>query len=313
VNRAIETRELLSVAVDGVRLQGTYHKPTEEIAPTDRVGLLFLNHGFLPRAAPGDSAVYWCDSLAQSGYPCFRFDLPGLGDSEGDPPPQMLEIVNAGKYAPIVAALLKALVERFHLDGIVIVGHCAGAVTALFTAPLVKDLKGLVLTDPYFFLPAERNKLRVELSHWSSWSRVGALLSFLYYLAKHTRLLVGRNRPPRNANLPLLRCWNQTASAGTPILVLKAPAIRARGLKPRIGEFDYLQYLQEMTSRNSRVSVQFIENTNHSFADIRGRAAVRENVEQWLNSYFPLSYRKMSDRSSTASSRERAYLTAAPR
>jgi pimeloyl-ACP methyl ester carboxylesterase len=286
---------LITVDVGEIRLQGTYHKSHEEgsrpetVPETrDRIGVLFLNHGFLPRAAPGDSAVYWADSFANCGYPSFRFDLPGLGDSDGDIPSQMLDFVNAGGYAPMLSATVKDLVERFRLSGVVIMGHCAGAVTALYTAAINKQCRGVVVTDPYFFLQRERTKIRAELSQWSSWSRIGALTSDVYYYLKYIRLLSLRNRPPRNANLPLLRCWTQLASAGLPILLMKAPAVKSHGIKPRMGEFDYLGYLGALSGRGSRVVVKFIEGTNHSFADLVGRAAIRQHAEEWLNACFPI-------------------------
>lgn len=294
MNGAIETRELITVDVGGVCLRGTHHRASDGgsgslagLGTTNRVGVLFLNHGFLPRAAPGDSAVYWADRFAQCGYPCFRFDLPGLGDSDGDVPAQMLDFINAGGYAPALSATVKELVERFHLSGIVIMGHCAGSVTALYTAAASKECRGLVLTDPYFFLPRERTKIREELSRWSSWSRLGAQVSNIYYCLKYIRLLLRRNRPPRNANLALLRCWNQLASAGMPMLVMKAPSLKAQGIKPRLGEFDYLGYLEGLSGRGSRIAIKFIEGTDHSFADGVGRTAIRQHTEQWLNTYFP--------------------------
>jgi len=289
VKAAIETRELISVDAAGCCLRGTYHRCGDDSQGSgagNRTGVLFLNHGFLPRAAPGDSAVYWADALAQSGYPCFRFDLPGFGDSDGNVPAQLLDFINAGGYGSILSAAIKQLVERFHLSGIVILGHCAGAVTALFTAASSKDCTGLVLTDPYFFLPSERTRIREELSRWSSWSRIGAMVSNIYYCLKYIRLLVRRNRPPRNANLALLRCWNQLASSGMPMLVMKAPSLKSHGIKPRMGEFDYLGYLEGLSGRGSRVVIKFVEGTDHSFAGAVGRAAIRQHTEQWLNASF---------------------------
>lgn len=297
MNSAIEGRELISVTVAGALLRGTYHHAIDENflsgvnsnRKLSRPGLLFLNHGFLPKSAPGDSAVFWCERITQCGYPCFRFDLPGLGDSDGEAPARLLEFMNAGGYAAAVAALVKALVERYGLTKVVIVGHCACAVSALFAAPQVKECAGLILTDPYFFVPRERTRIWMLLRHWSSWSRIGATLSSMYYLLRHVRHLVGRNRLPRNANFPLLQAWKQLSSAGTPMLVLKAPALKTRGLKPRIGDFDYLGYLQSKASPRSRVSIEFIEGTNHSFADRKGRTAVVESVERWLSSQFCVS------------------------
>jgi pimeloyl-ACP methyl ester carboxylesterase len=290
VNAGIETREVITVVVGGTCLRGTYHRSHDDspssrsgLRRTNRIGVVFVNAGFLPRASVGDSAVYWADSFAKSGYPSFRFDLPGLGDSDGDVPAKLLDFINAGGYAPILSDAVKEIIKRFSLSGVVILGHCGGATTALYTAAASKECRGLVLMDPYFFLPEERTKIREDLSHWVSWSRVGALASKIYYCLKHVRLLILRNRPPRNANLPLLRCSKQLASAGMPILILKAPALKTRGTKPRVGEFDYLGYLQESSGRNSSIVVEFIESTNHSFADVDGRSAVRQHTEQWLN------------------------------
>ena len=112
-------------------------------------------------------------------------------------------------------------------------------------------------------------------------------VSNVYYCLKYIRLLVRRNRPPRNANLALLRCWNQLASAGMPMLVMKAPALKARGIKPPMGEYDYLGYLQALSGRGSRIAIKFIEGTDHSFADSVGRTAIRQHTEEWLNTCFP--------------------------
>lgn len=293
MNPAIETREVIAVTVGGNCLWGTYHRSQGArsairgyASEIDRVGVLFLNPGFLPRASP--SAVYWAESFAECGYPAFRFDLPGLGDSEGDVPGKMLEFVSAGGYAPILSAIVKQIVERFRLSGVVIMGLCAGAVTALFTAAVSKDCRGVVLMDPYFFLPQERLKLRDEFSHCVAWSRLAATGSEIYHRLRHLHLLVRGNRLPRNANLPLLRCWKEVTSAGMPILLLKAPALKTQGTKPRVGEFDYLGYLQALSDRNSRITMQLIEGTNHSFADAAGCSGVRQHAIEWLNVCFPV-------------------------
>jgi pimeloyl-ACP methyl ester carboxylesterase len=291
VNPSIPTREIITVAVDGNCLFGTYHKSYHATsalhgpAESNRVGVLFLNPGFLPRASP--SAVYWAESFAKSGYPAFRFDLPGLGDSEGDIPEKMLDHVSAGGYAPVLSAIVKNVVDRFGLSGIVIMGLCSGAVTALFTATVIKDCAGVVLMDPYFFLPRERMKIRDQLGHWATRNRLGAVASEIYHRLRHIFQLFGANKLPRNANRPLLRCWDQLTSAGMPILILKAPAVKTRGVKPRLGEFDYLDYLQARSGRNHRITVALIEGTNHSFADAVGTVAVRQRTEEWLNDCFP--------------------------
>ena len=75
----------------GFQFVGTYHKPASHIPEASldadasgQIGILIVNSLTAPRAGNGDSAVYWADLLAQDGYPCFRFDLPGLGDTGPD-------------------------------------------------------------------------------------------------------------------------------------------------------------------------------------------------------------------------------------
>jgi hypothetical protein len=97
------------------------------------------------------------------------------------------------------------------------------------------------------------------------------------------------------------------------MLVLKAPALKTRGLKPRIGEFDYLGYLQSKANPRNRVSIEFVEGTNHSFADRRGREAVRQNIEQWLKTLSLESPKGRTTERSGAVARTGAYEAVLPR
>lgn len=291
MNPTINTRALITVTVDGCIIRGTYHKSQRAefgvLPENGRTGVLFLNPGFVPRAGDGDTAVYWADSFAKCGYPSFRIDLPGLGDSDGEIPPKLLDFINSAGYAPAVSLVVQQLVERYNLSGIVIMALCAGAVTALFAAASAKDCQGLVLLDPYFFLPRPRTQLRNELSQWSTSSILGRIVANGYDIVRHARMVLRRKQLPGNANLPLLHCWNQVIARGAPILVLKAPGYKSRGIKPRTGEFDYLQYLRKQSRSPGRLTIQLIAGTNHSFGDLTGKQEVRQYVEQWLNASFP--------------------------
>lgn len=291
---AIRNREILTFSVQGLCLRGTYHRCPDTAAPrrgvaSGRNAVLFLNPGFQPRAASGDSAVEWADAFAQCGYPSFRVDLPGLGDSDGEIPSDMLAFVNGGGYAPVVVGLMKSLVQQFRFSGFVVVGLCAGAVTAIYSGASSEHCKGVVLMDPYFFQTNDlRPTIRVRLTRWASWSRLGAAIGDLYDGLRSFRLHLLGKRLPNNANVPLLRSWKKLESAGAPILVLKAPGHKDRGTKPRTGEFDYLRYLQASAGRKARIAIHFLTGTNHSFADSIGRSAVRQHTLAWLNTYFPL-------------------------
>jgi len=186
------------------------------------IGILFISGSVEPRAAFGDSAVYWAEWLSRSGYRAFRFDLPGLGDSDGDLPgtePAFMSLVNAGAFAGSVCSIADYLVERFRLRGILLIGHCSGAVTALYSAAANHHIMGLVLLDPYFNLRPE-SEIQNALLTWH-WRIIGKLVgdgsaqAYLRAVRLHSylRSIYRRKmRLPGASNVPLIRCWNQVAS-----------------------------------------------------------------------------------------------------
>ena len=305
MKRAIETRESITVVSGGVRLQGTYHRPARPaMEEKRRVGVLFPNSGVLPRAAGGDAAVYWADWLAASGYPSFRFDLPGLGDSDRDPAAEGIDFqahADAGGYAPWLAAIASDLVERFNLAGVIVVGHCSGAVTALFAAAATRRIVGLILLDPYFHVQQD-SEVQTALNNWNKrvfrsldggWAarlklreagvKVLSGLRKIYHRLNGNRLLVRRKKLPGSANLPLIRCWNQLASAGVPMLILRSPSYA-----PKAGGFDYIDYLQRRSPRGSCMSLEPVEGASHAFAERQSREAVGKCTERWLQACFPI-------------------------
>jgi pimeloyl-ACP methyl ester carboxylesterase len=284
MNAATETRQLITLHGLGGLVRGTHHQAEGASTERERTGILILNSLSPTRAAAGDSAVYWADSFAKSGYPTFRIDMPGFGDSDGNPPPELLTFINSGGYGPIASALMRELSEQFGLSGVIVVGLCAGAVSALYTAGASKQCRGLVLLDPYFHLPLPaRSWLWQKLTGRISRTALGRLVTRGYDRFTDLRLSLRRNPMPENANLPLLRCWKMVASARLPILLLKAPTT-----KPRGEEFDYLKYICEQAGSNSRVVVKVVEGAGHTFSNRVGRDGVRQVAEGWLNLYFPL-------------------------
>jgi pimeloyl-ACP methyl ester carboxylesterase len=304
MQEAIETRELIMLDGPDGDIRGTYHRPYEgsfypqslPIAP-GRIGVLFLNSTSPTRAQNGDAAVYLADSFASCGYPSFRIDLPGFGDSHGEPSADVVDLINRGGYASIASAKARELVARFNLSGVVFAGHCAGAISALYAAATSSECRGLILIGPYFHLPQARKptKIQQQLTLWALKSRLGKLFHKSYGVLKVIRIFLRRSGLPANANNALLRCWKNLASSGLPILILKAPNRKASGMKPRAAEFDYFKYALKIATRKSKVVVGVTEGANNAFANSVGREAVRQHSEQWLKLCFPLKVSGASD------------------
>jgi pimeloyl-ACP methyl ester carboxylesterase len=297
MNEIIETRQLFVLDGSDVLIRGTYHKAysdnsgaQQNLAAGDRPGVVFLNSTSPTRAANGDAAVYLAESFAKFGYPSFRLDLPGFGDSEGDHPDDLLGFISRGGYASIVSTKVKELVARFNLSGVIIVGHCAGAVSALFTAAASGECRGLVLIGPFFHLtkPIRPAKIRRQLKLWALQSHLGQVCSNVFEFLNEIPLVPRGRELPRNTNFPLLRCWEKLASTGLPILFLKGPDRKTSSTKPKVGEFDYLSYLLRVAGRRSQVFVKVTDGASNAFANHQGRAAVRQHAERWLNTCFPL-------------------------
>ncbi len=312
----IGTRETITVAVDGFYLRGTYHRPlhrrTDEVEGmtngASRTGILFLNTGWQPRAGTGNGSVYWADSFANIGYPSIRLDMPGLGDSEGDLPASVVEFIshiNAGGHTAVLCHAIESLIRRFGLSGAVLVGHCAGAVSALYAAEENElNVRGLILLDPYFHLQSiatqplksswfwpTRAVKRLQVSCDNTWRHLllwayrtqpGNHLQTMHDYVRYLRMRGRQETLPKNANLRLIRTFTQLASEGLPMLLFTAPPD-----KPKVGEFDYFRFFQ-MTAYNSIV-LRPVEGTDHFFVKGDGKESVRALTEQWLRAFFPLS------------------------
>ena len=291
ISNTVEMRELVTLPGNGVLLHGTYHKPSfEATGSTKGLGVMFLNALSSPRSLVGDSGVYWASQFAASGFPAFRFDLPGLGDSYGEIPNDLLRFTNEGGYATVALAKTKELVNSRDLSGVVMFGHCAGATTAIYAAAGCSgECKGLILMDPYFNLPkALTSSLRPELVNWARRSRVGAVLRAAYDRLREVPGALRKGALPANANFSLISRLKQVLSNGVPILILRAhqPAVAGEG-KLKAGNFDYFPYIQSLAVHSNQITIKDLDGTDHSFANSDGRLAVWQHTEKWLSELFP--------------------------
>ncbi|MEA3262051.1 MAG: hydrolase 1, exosortase A system-associated [Pseudomonadota bacterium] len=133
------SRRHLSFACEGSELVGTL-----DLAP-GRTGLLIVTGGNELRAGPWASQAQIAEKIAAAGFPTFRFDRRGVGDSEGE---------NAGftgSAADIAAAVAAFRAHVPTLKRIVAFGNCDAA-SALMLAGGA-GLDALVLANPWTFEP----------------------------------------------------------------------------------------------------------------------------------------------------------------
>ena len=135
------SRRHLTFACEGARLAGT-------LDPADgTAGLLLVSGGNEVRSGAWAGQARFAARIAAAGFPVFRFDLRGTGDSEGD---------NAGfrSSAPDIAAAL-AIFRREcpAMTRVVGLGNCDAA-SALMLARGA-GLDALLLSNPWTFNSAE--------------------------------------------------------------------------------------------------------------------------------------------------------------
>ncbi|MFT6915416.1 MAG: exosortase A-associated hydrolase 1 [Motiliproteus sp.] len=107
------------------------------------LGMLIIVGGPQYRVGSHRQFVHLARHLADAGIPVMRFDVTGMGDSEG----QKRSFDNLNR--DIQAAMDSFMVESEGLEEVVLWGLCDGASAALIYAPIDCRIKGLVLVNPW--------------------------------------------------------------------------------------------------------------------------------------------------------------------
>ncbi|MCE9672506.1 hypothetical protein LY474_32335 [Myxococcus stipitatus] len=246
-------RELIQLDARGHRLWGTYHPPPS--ATRRPVGVLFFNAGHVPRSGHGDLSALAADRLAAQGFPCFRVDLPGLGDSDGplpDTTAELYQFVCQGGFVDVAGAARAELLRRYALEGMVVGGLCGAATTALYLADREPERTlGVFMFEPEFYVSEqEAHAAGGELATRPEGARrqgaLGRVTSKLFSYWGWMRMLTRENEYarlfrfvpfprqkvldwlmdwgslPAVANVPLVRAWQRAVERGTPLLVITA-------------------------------------------------------------------------------------------
>ncbi|MBU8898693.1 hypothetical protein KRR26_24070 [Corallococcus sp. M34] len=307
-------RELFEVDVLGHRLWGTSH-PVPAGTPARTVGFLFLNPGHVPRDGHAGLSARAADRLSAQGYPCFRVDLPGLGDTEGPLPDTTAELyrqVCDGGFVPVSLELVEALCQRHGLDGLVLGGLCGAATTSTYLADRdPRGVRGVFLFEPEFYVtepvqdeaPPEASRPQGRRERWRGrvrrvtskvfsfwgWMRMLTLeneYSRLFRYVPFPRqalldLLLDRDVLPDVANVPLVQAWQRVVQRGTPALVLTAEG------KLRDVFFERIHQAALAHLPHPNVSRFKLTGTNHIFTTGGAGERAVEHLVRWANQHFP--------------------------
>ncbi|MDN2671985.1 hydrolase 1, exosortase A system-associated [Janthinobacterium sp. SUN026] len=262
------------------RLAGILSLPD---APGPR-GVLIVTGGPQYRIGSHRQFVLLARALAAQGWPVLRFDLRGMGDSEG----------GARDYRAAGPDIAGALAQFFDavpsLREVALWGLCDGATAAACHAPRDARVKALVLLNPW--VRSSAGLARATLRHYyfgrllqgDFWRklakgglRLGASLASLRQVAAATRAApTGEDDAPAPA---LLRALAQFQ--GKVLLILSGDDLGAREWQALLeGDAAW----RAVAARGQWTQAQ-VDGANHTFASAAWRGAVEQLCARWLQSW----------------------------
>lgn len=269
------SRSLMTLPFGERRLVGTAHLPEAGAA---RVGFLLLNPGPAPRSGNSDLSARLGDRVAARGGAVFRFDLPGLGDSEGELPeriPQFWREVQRGRNDGAALELGRRLRSGFGLRRLFVGGLCAGAITSMRAADADPGaFDGLLLLEPSFKLDAEFVPKVAE----DPLKRALRVLAGLRPLRPLLSRCLGEILP-RDADAELVATWRRVIARRRPIFLAMASARGREHLCQRL--------LATTPSYRRRFLTELaVEGCNHIFTWGDSLEAVLEAATRWADGHL---------------------------
>ena len=124
----------------GCTLHAMLHVPDDFRGGPGSVGVVFLHGWSGNRRGPHDILVAAARRYCDAGFPCFRFDFRGRGDSEGD-----MDEADLATMISDTEVAVRRLCEGSNLSAVVLVGICSGGEVAIGAAPLCSTVKAMIL------------------------------------------------------------------------------------------------------------------------------------------------------------------------
>lgn len=286
------TEQALSFECQGHALIGVLCLPANNAA---RTGVVVVVGGPQYRAGSHRQFVLLARHLASRGHATLRYDVRGMGDSEGD------SRGFATLDDDISAAIDALLASQAHLTGVVLWGLCDGASAALLYWRRRRDARvtAMCLLNPW--LRSELGQARTQVRHYyvqrlmqpAFWHKAllgGVGLRALADLAGNLRRALlgtaksspaGEPSPDEDFRTAMAAAWKQFP--GRLMLVMSGRDYTAK-------EFlDGAQNEQAWAGALSRAGLHRVDlpEADHTFSAAAQRRACEQAVADWLHELAP--------------------------
>lgn len=260
-------------------LLGIAHLPER---PRD-LGIVFVSGAPQYRVGSHRLFVTLGRELSKSGFPVFRFDLRGIGDSSG---PQ-------GSFEDLRDDLMAALAAfkqaAPNVNRVVLLGLCDGASAILLDGIALKGVEGIVLLNPWAPIAEGLSKAMLRsyyvsrLRNWRSWP--AALKGLSRRNSPIAPSPESKGRPEQETAIApeippfipkMLENW--LGFSGNSLLVLSQDDVTAAGFDAVVDDLIGWRNLR----KPGRVRRVTIKGADHTFSSSRTRDALVKQVTEWL-------------------------------
>jgi alpha-beta hydrolase superfamily lysophospholipase len=124
-------------------LRGMIHEVSDRVHP-----VVLIVHGYLSSNRTGYNRFYYniANNLASSGFTTVRFDLSGMGESDGD-----TEDITFENHVTDVQKVTKYIYKKYQRK-IILIGHCIGSLVSLTNYYRIPDFfDKMILISPVYF------------------------------------------------------------------------------------------------------------------------------------------------------------------